>query len=283
MRFAKKSLYLQVGGLRAIERKDNLLNFNIMKISKIFAIASAAVLMVACGSPAAEGSKEVRDLLPNKAQVDSASYLIGVNFGSWIKGNNFGEINYNEMIRGIKDWMKADGNMQDSTFFKQFKIDPNEMNTVLDSYITKRRAYAGALNQEKGRKYMDNFLKDEAAQQTESGLGYKIIEPGNDVHPVSNQDTVWVNYKGTLIDGTVFDQNDDIHFQLNQVISGWSEGLKLIGEGGKIQLVIPGDLAYGERGARTIEPNSTILFDVELNKVGRYVEPVQEPEKPVKK
>ena len=80
-----------------------------MKISKIIAIASAAVLMVACGTPAAEGSKEVKALLPNKAQVDSASYLIGVNFGSWIKGNNFGEINYDQMIKGIKDWMKAEG------------------------------------------------------------------------------------------------------------------------------------------------------------------------------
>ena len=70
-----------------------------MKISKIFAIASAAVLIVVCGTPAAEGSKEVKALLPSKAQVDSASYLIGVNFGSWIKGNDFGEINYNEMPR----------------------------------------------------------------------------------------------------------------------------------------------------------------------------------------
>ena len=86
-----------------------------MKISKIIAIASAAVLMVACGTPAAEGSKEVKALLPNKAQVDSASYLIGVNFGSWIKGNNFGEINYDQMIKGIKDWMKAEGTPQDST------------------------------------------------------------------------------------------------------------------------------------------------------------------------
>ena len=112
-----------------------------MKISKIIAIASAAVLMVACGTPAAEGSKEVKALLPNKAQVDSASYLIGVNFGSWIKGNNFGEINYDQMIKGIKDWMKAEGTPQDSTFFEQFKIDPNKMNEVLDGYIQKRRAY----------------------------------------------------------------------------------------------------------------------------------------------
>ena len=95
-----------------------------MKISKIFAIASAAVLMVACGTPAAEGSKEVKALLPSKSLTDSTSYLIGVNFGSWIKGNDFGEINYDQMLKGIKDWMKAEGTPQDSAFFKQFKVDP---------------------------------------------------------------------------------------------------------------------------------------------------------------
>ena len=254
-----------------------------MKISKIFAIASAAVLMVACGTPAVEGSKEVRALLPNKSQLDSASYLIGVNFGSWLKGNNFGEINYDQMLKGIKDWMRAEGTPQDSTFFKQFKVDPNEMNAVLDAFIQKRRAYTGALNAEKGEKYIEQFLKEEGVQQTESGLAYKILEPGNDKKAVADKDTVWVNYKGSLLNGDVFDQNDNISFTLRQVIKGWSEGLKLIGEGGKIQLAIPAELAYGENGNRTIEPNSTLLFDVDLLKVGTYVEPVAEPEKPAKK
>ena len=154
-----------------------------MKISKIFAIASAAVLMVACGTPAAEGSKEVKALLPTKAQTDSTSYLIGVNFGSWIKGNDFGDINYNEMLKGMKDFINAKGNMQDSTFFEQFKVDPNKMNEVLDGYIQKRRAYTGALNTEKGAKFIEEFLKEDGAQQTESGLAYKIIEPGNDKRP----------------------------------------------------------------------------------------------------
>ena len=254
-----------------------------MKISKIFAIASAAVLMVACGTPAAEGSKEVRDLLPNKAQIDSASYLIGVNFGSWIKGNNFGELNYDQIIKGIKDWQKAEGTPQDSTFFKQFRIDPNEMNTVLDGFVQKRRAYTGALNNEKGQNYIEAFLKEEGVQKTESGLAHKIIEAGSDKKAVSDKDTVWVNYKGTLLDGTVFDQNDDINFTLNRVIKGWGEGMKLIGEGGKIKLVIPGELAYGEYGTRGIEPNSTLVFDIDLNKVGNFVEPVEEPAKNKKK
>ena len=253
-----------------------------MKISKIFAIASAAVLIVACGTPAAEGSKEVRDLLPKKSMVDSASYLIGVNFGSWIKGNNFGEINYDQMIKGIKDWMKAEGTPQDSTFFKQFKIDPNEMNTVLDGFIQKRRAYTGALNGEKGAQYIEKFLQEEGAEKTESGLAYKIIEPGSGKKAVSDQDTVWVDYKGTLLDGTVFDENQNMNFTLNRVIKGWGEGMKLIGEGGKVQLVIPADLAYGEYGTRGIEPNSTLVFDVTLNKVGTFVAPPEEPEKPAK-
>ena len=253
-----------------------------MKISKIFAIASAAVLMVACGGPAVEGSKEVKALLPSKSLTDSTSYLIGVNFGSWIKGNNFGDINYSQMLKGMKDFINAKGDMQDSTFFEQFKVDPNKMNEVLDGYIQKRRAYTGALNTEKGAEYIEKFLKEEGAQKTESGLAYLILEPGNDKKAVSDQDTVWVDYKGTQLDGTVFDQNENINFTLNRVIKGWSEGMKLIGEGGKIKLVIPGDLAYGEYGTRGIEPNSTLVFDVTLNKVGTFVEPVEEPEKPAK-
>ena len=250
-----------------------------MKISKIFAIASAAVLIVACGSPAAEGSKEVKALLPSKALVDSASYMIGVQVGDWIKGNNFGEMDYNEIVKGMKDAFNAKGDASDSTYGKQYKIDPKEMNDVMEGFVQKRRAYVGALNTEKGANFLQEFLKEEGAQQTESGLAYKIIEPGNGKMATSDKDTVWVNYKGTLIDGTVFDQNDGINFTLNRVIKGWAEGLKLIGEGGKVKLVIPGDLAYGEYGARTIEPNSTLVFDVDLNKVGTYVEPVEEPAK----
>ena len=249
-----------------------------MKLSKIFAIASAAVLIVACGAPV-EGTKETKALLPNKAQVDSASYLIGINFGSWLKGNNFGDIDYNQMLKGIKDWMNAEGNQQDSTFYKQFKVDPNEMQTVLDGFLTKRRAYTGALNKEKGAKYIEKFLKEEGVEQTESGLCYKIIEPGNDKKAVSDQDTVWVDYRGALLDDTVFDENENINFTLGRVIPGWSEGMKLIGEGGKIKLVIPGDLAYGEYGNRGIEPNSTLIFDVTLNKVGNYQAPVEDADK----
>ena len=247
-----------------------------MKITKIIAIASVAVMMASCGTKPAEGSKEVQALLPAKSSVDSVSYLIGVQFGSWIKGNNFGDLNYNEIVKGIKAWMDAKGTPQDSTFFSQFKVNPEEMNEILDSYVSKRRDYTAALNKEKGDKFLEENKAKEGWEVTESGLQYKIIEPGNDNHP-ADQDTVWVNYKGTLINGDVFDQNDDIRFTLNRVVKGWQEGMKLIGEGGKIQLAIPSDLGYGTYGNRGIEPNSVLLFDVTLNKIGKFVAPAEEP------
>jgi len=85
-----------------------------------------------------------------------------------------------------------------------------------------------------------------------------------------------VRYKGTLLDGTVFDEvaedADPIRLTLNRVVAGWTEGLQLIGEGGKIQLFLPAELAYGEQGNQGIGPNNALIFDVELTKVGKIAE-----------
>ena len=244
-----------------------------MKLSKIFTIAAAALAIVACG-PKVEGSKEVVDLLPKASQVDSASYLIGINFGSWIKGNNFGELNYSQVIKGIKDFMNAKGDQRDTNFVKQFKINPMEMQEILDSYLSKRRDYTAALNKEKADAFFAENAAKDSIQVTESGLQYKIIEAGSELKPVNDKDTVWVNYKGTLLNGDTFDESngEPVRFTLNRVVKGWSEGLKLVGEGGKIKLFIPSDLGYGEYGSRGIEPNSALIFDVELTKVGTFVE-----------
>ena len=129
-----------------------------MKITNIIAIASAAVLIVACGAPKVEGSAEVKALLPSAKQIDSASYLMGVNIGSFLKGNDFGEVDYNLFIKGIKDFVNAKGDMRDSTFNDQFKISPEKMNEVLDPFLQKRRAYRTALNGEKGAQYIEKFL-----------------------------------------------------------------------------------------------------------------------------
>ena len=99
-------------------------------------------------------------------------------------------------------------------------------------------------------------------------MQYKILQPGTGPKPTA-ADTVTTHYKGTLIDGTVFDSSYDrkepATFQVGGVIKGWTEALQLMPVGSKWQLFIPADLAYGKRGAGgVIQPNETLIFEVEL-------------------
>lgn len=101
-------------------------------------------------------------------------------------------------------------------------------------------------------------------QFTSSGLYYVINEPGSANHPNINS-TVTVSYVGYGLDGIKFDENDFITFELSRVIAGWQEGIPLIGEGGKIKLIIPSGLAYGSNGAGSVGPNEVLVFDVTLH------------------
>ena len=100
-------------------------------------------------------------------------------------------------------------------------------------------------------------------QTSTSGLQYRTVTSGNGATPTES-DTVTVNYVGTFIDGTEFDSNDDITFELNRVISGWTEGLQLMKVGGTIELAIPAALAYGENSVAGIPGGSTLLFTIDL-------------------
>jgi FKBP-type peptidyl-prolyl cis-trans isomerase FkpA len=107
--------------------------------------------------------------------------------------------------------------------------------------------------------------------KTDSGLRYEILTKGSDTYATAS-DSVNVHYHGTLIDGTVFDSSVDrgepITFPLNGVIKGFSEGLTLVGEGGKIRLYMPSDIAYGDRGAGgAIGPGTSLIFEVEILKI----------------
>lgn len=103
---------------------------------------------------------------------------------------------------------------------------------------------------------------------TESGLQYKVIQEGTGAQPILS-DKVRVHYKGTLIDGSEFDNSykrgEPISFNLNRVIKGWTEGLQLMKEGGKYELYIPSELAYGERAMGNVIPAySVLIFEIEL-------------------
>lgn len=119
-----------------------------------------------------------------------------------------------------------------------------------------------------GTAFFAELDSDSTVTKSDSGLYYKITAAGSDQQPVDG-DQVVVHYEGTLLDGTVFDSSiergEPATFDLTGVIPGFTEGLKLLGEGGKATLYIPSDLAYGDMGAGgMIKPGSTLIFDVEL-------------------
>lgn len=122
--------------------------------------------------------------------------------------------------------------------------------------------------QDEGDKYRADFVKKEGVKTTQSGLLYRVIEAGKgDV--IKPTDTVKVHYTGKLPNGKVFDSSVErgqpAEFRLDQVVKGWTEGLQLVKKGGKIELVLPPELAYGKQGAgASIPPSSTLYFEVEV-------------------
>lgn len=139
-------------------------------------------------------------------------------------------------------------------------------------------------NKEESDKWLAKIAKQKGVQKTASGLLYRIENPGDmNIKANKDEDVVKVLYTGRTREGKVFDSNrradmseerkrmapeskdSPIEFPLNRVIKGWTEGMKLIGKGGRITLWIPAELAYGERGAgESIGPNEALCFDVEL-------------------
>lgn len=257
-----------------------------MKTFKFFAAIVLGLATVACAPKAVEGEGgetvpeklTAKDFAPTKADIDSVSYLLGINYGSFLKSYDFADVNYSKMVQGIKDFMNAEGMPRDPEFGEQFKINPDKMNDVLNKYLENRHNYKMVVNKEAGEKFLASNKNKEGVVETESGLQYKIVNPGSE-EKIGVKDTVWVKYCGKLLDGTVFDEvpedADAVRMQLDRVIKGWTEGMQLIGEGGEIDLFIPAELAYGEQGNQAIEPNSTLIFNVKVDKVGKYVAPVE--------
>lgn len=248
---------------------------------KLFSLLLIGAVCVACnnteattevveGEAAPEKVLTAKDYVPSAKEIKDVSYLLGINYGSFLKNYDFGKLDYTEMVKGMKDFINASGNPQDEDFAKNFRIDPNTMGEVIDNFLNNRRQYIALTNKAAEEKYLAENATKPGVQVTASGLQYEIIEPGSDVR-ATLEDTVSVIYKGTLLDGTVFDENMDeenpISFPLNGVIVGWQEGIQLVGEGGVIKLTIPSALGYGAQGNQAIPGNSTLIFEVKLLKV----------------
>jgi len=133
----------------------------------------------------------------------------------------------------------------------------------------KRAAEVADMNKAEADEFFAALAEKDGILKTDSGLYYELIEAGTGKTP-GPTDRVKVNYRGVLIDGREFDANEGATFMVNRVVPGFSEGLQLLKEGGKIKLYIPSELGYGDRPSRPgsiIEPGDTLIFDVEVLEV----------------
>lgn len=151
-------------------------------------------------------------------------------------------------------------------------VSHTEGQQIVQQYFKQKEEELGKTAREAGEKFLSENGKKEGVVTTASGLQYQVLSEGNGKQPKAT-DNVTCHYEGSLIDGTVFDSSykrgEPATFGLQQVIAGWTEGLQLMKEGSKFRFFIPYMLGYGASGAgQSIPPYATLIFDVELIKVG---------------
>jgi FKBP-type peptidyl-prolyl cis-trans isomerase FklB len=194
-----------------------------------------------------------------KDQKDKVSYSIGLQIGFNLSRQKV-DVSPDLLVAGIKDAIAG-----------KPQLNPDQIKEVMTTFekdMEQKQKEVGEKNKGEGGKFLDDNKKKEGVKTTASGLQYKVLKEGNGAQ-AKKTDTVTVNYRGTLINGTEFDSSykrgQPATFPVNGVIPGWTEALQLMKVGSKYQLFVPSNLAYGERSVGPdIGANSTLIFDVEL-------------------
>ena len=197
---------------------------------------------------------------------DSVSYCIG-----FLMAKNFAEQKW--------DFIKTDAlakAFNDVASNKTLAIDEDHMKDLLNSYINKIEEEQNEKAKQAEKEFLATNAQDPDIKVTESGLQYRVVKEGNGKHP-ADTNGVRVHYEGKLIDGTVFDSTFDteepVEFNVDGLIPGMTEGLKLMSEGAEYILYIPSDLGYGDFSPAEIIPaHSTLIFNVELIQVIDHIE-----------
>ncbi|MFE8071187.1 FKBP-type peptidyl-prolyl cis-trans isomerase [Marinobacteraceae bacterium S3BR75-40.1] len=200
------------------------------------------------------------------SQDAKVGYSMGLMFGKRMS-SDLPDLNMETFISGLRDGLKG----------AEPKLSQQEMQQAMQAFQQEQRKKQmqqfeeqSKANLEKSKAFLEENAKQEGVKTTDSGLQYQVVEEGDGKSPGAD-DRVKVHYTGKLIDGTVFDSSrkrgEPVTFRLKDVIPGWTEGLQLMKEGGRMKLYLPPDLAYGPGGNRSIGPNEALIFDVELLEV----------------
>lgn len=229
----------------------------------LIALALAVALSACQQAQAPTAEKKAEPAKELKTDVEKYSYAIGMDIGSRLKEQTL-EFNPELIAQGLSDGYKGKAILSDDEA-KQTLVALQQKMMEQQMAETKKKSEE---NLAAGQKFLEENKAKEGVKTTESGLQYKVVTEGTGPKP-SVDDTVTVDYRGTLIDGTEFDSSykrgQPVTFPLAGVIPGWTEALQLMPVGSKWELYIPASLAYGDRQVgNVIGPNSTLIFEVEL-------------------
>ena len=216
----------------------------------------AAALLMAVHASAEEAPKLA-------SQKDKISYSIGMDIGNNLKRQSL-DVDADMLARGLKDAMSGGGTLLSD---EEVRETLAALQQELREKALERRKQDAEKNKMEGEAFLAENGKKEGVISLPSGLQYKVLQSGSGASPKIT-DTVETNYRGTFIDGNEFDSSykrgQPAVFPVNGVIAGWTEALQRMKVGDKWQIFVPPELAYGERGAGPIGPNTTLIFDVEL-------------------
>jgi FKBP-type peptidyl-prolyl cis-trans isomerase len=195
-----------------------------------------------------------------KTLNDSASYAIGLSVANFYKQQGITKLNGDAVAKAINDAITN----------KKLLLTDMEANSVMMRYMNQAQTAKAQPTIEAGEKFLTANKTKAGVKTTASGLQYEVIKEGTGPKP-GETDSVVCHYKGTLLDGTQFDNSYDrgqpITFTVNGVIKGWTEALQLMPAGSKYKLYIPHELAYGVNEVGNIPAGSLLIFEVELLEV----------------
>lgn len=199
-----------------------------------------------------------------KMPDDNYSYALGYTLGKNIM-QKFPGVDNDQFLQAMQDAIKnKKARLTDEQIAQAFKTHEEKMQNELKA--------AADRNTQRGKQFIEKYKQQKGAKPLAEGMYYKVLKSGKGTTP-RPESTVEVHYKGTLVDGTVFDSSyqrgQPVTFPLNRVIKGWTIAVQKMQPGDKWEVVIPPELAYGANGAPggKIGPNETLIFEIELLKV----------------
>lgn len=234
-------------------------------------MAVFGVVLTGCNSDSSQ--------TPNKptSEAQKNAYAVGMYIGEKVKDVADENVEVNpdfdvEMyLQGIRDSVKGQPQMAEAdakALFIELQKQVREQKRVEQQRVRDE-------NMAKAQAFLEENKTKEGVQVTDSGLQYRVIKEGTGPSP-ARADRVSVLYKGSLVDGSVFDSTSNgepRQFQVNRLVKGWTEALQLMKEGSKYELYLPPELGYGAQDRSKIPANSVLVFELELLKVIPREEP----------